>query len=121
MVKRSRIVFPSVQIRSNVTVTIPSVERGRADPRNIIGVVTECSDNELYTIAVKGGILDHKYYRNHFDVCATILYSSDDVRTFLCVKLCNWSHDAVDKVSQDVTVLEVRGVRQIDVNASKPD
>ena len=43
------------------------------------------------------------------------------IRTFPCVKLCNWSQDAVDKVSQDVTVLEVRGVRQIDVNASKPD
>ena len=57
-------------------------------------------------------------------MCATILYSSDDVCTdknIPCVKLCNWSQDAVDKVSQDVTVLEVRGVRQIDVNASRPD
>ena len=47
-----------------MTVPIPSVDRGRADPRNTIGVVTECSDNELYTIAVKGGILDRKYSRN---------------------------------------------------------
>ncbi|XP_041356808.1 KRAB-A domain-containing protein 2-like [Gigantopelta aegis] len=39
------------------------------------------------------------------------------IRTFPCVKLCNWSQDAVDKVSQDVTVLEVRGVRQIDEEA----
>ena len=81
MVKRSRIVFSSVQIGSNVTVSIPSVDRGRADPRNIIGVVTECSDNELYTIAVKGGILDQTYSRNQFDVCTTILYSSNDVCT----------------------------------------
>ena len=50
--------FSSVQIGSNVTVPIPSVDRGRADPRNIIAGVTECSDNELYTLAVKGGILD---------------------------------------------------------------
>ena len=81
MVKRSHIVFFSLQIGSNVTVSIPSVDRGRADPRNIIGVVTECSDNELYTIAVKGGILVRKYSRNQFNVCATILYSSDDVCT----------------------------------------
>ena len=81
MVKRSRIVFSSVQIGSNVTVPIPSVDRSRADPRNIIGVVTECSHNKLYTIAVKGGILDRKYSRNQFDVCAMILYSSDDVCT----------------------------------------
>ena len=64
-----------------VTVPIPSVERGSADPRNIIGVVTECSDNDLHTIAVKGGILEQKYSRNQFDVCTTILYSSDDVCT----------------------------------------
>ena len=43
--------------------------------------MTECSDNELYTIAVKGGILDREYSRNQFDVCAMILYSSDDVCT----------------------------------------
>ena len=87
MVKRSRIVFSSVQIGSNVTMPIPSVDRGRADPRNIIGVVTECSDNELYTIAIKGGILDRKYSRNQFDVCATILYSSDGVCTDKIISL----------------------------------
>ena len=81
MVKRRRIVFSSVQIGSNVTVLIASVDRGRAYHRNIIGVVTECNDNKLYTIAVKGGILDRKYSRNQFDVCATILYSSDVVCT----------------------------------------
>ena len=61
-------VFSSVQIGSNVTVPIPSIDRGRADPRNIIGVVTECSDNELYTIAVKGGLLDRKYFSNKFEM-----------------------------------------------------
>ena len=64
-----------------MTVLIPSVDRGRADPRNIIGVVTECSDNELYTVGVKGRILDQTYSRNQFDVCATTLYSPDDVCT----------------------------------------
>ena len=58
MVKRSRIVFCSVQIGSNVTVPILSVDRGRADPWNIIGVVTDCSDNEFHTNAVK--ILESK-------------------------------------------------------------
>ena len=58
MFKRSRIVCSSVHIGNNVTVLIPSVDRGRADPRNIIGVVAECSDNELYTDAVKGGLFN---------------------------------------------------------------
>ena len=64
-----------------MTVPIPLADRGRADPRNIIGIVTECSDNELYSIGVKGGLLDRKYSRNQFYVCATTLYSSDDVCT----------------------------------------
>ena len=43
--------------------------------------MTEYSDNELYTVAVKGGIFHRKYSRNQFDVCATTLYSPDDVCT----------------------------------------
>ena len=61
MVKHSKRIMSSVQIGDNVTVPIPHVDRGRADPRNLIGVVIECSDNELYTIAVKGGVLNGKY------------------------------------------------------------
>ena len=41
-------VFSSVQSGSNVTVPIPSVDRGRADPRHIIGVVT-CTVTTSYT------------------------------------------------------------------------
>ncbi len=48
---------------------------------NLIGVVIECSDNELYTIAVKGEYTYSKYSRNQFDVCATALYSAQDVAT----------------------------------------
>ena len=70
-----------------MTMPIPSVDRGRADPRNIIGVVTECSDKELYTIAVKGGLLDRKYSRNQFDVCVTTLYSPDDVCIYKDISL----------------------------------
>ena len=79
--ERMVIAFSSVQIGSNVTVLIPSVDRGRAYSRNIIGVVIECSDKEMSTVAVKGGILDQKYSRHQFDVCATTLYSPDDVCT----------------------------------------
>ena len=64
MVKRSRIVFSSVQIGSNVTVPIPSVDRGRADPTNT-SELRQSAVNKLYTVAVKGGIL----------------YSPDDVCT----------------------------------------
>ena len=118
MVKRSHI----MQIGSNVTVPNPSVDRGHADPRNIIEVVTECSDNELYTIAVKGGILDQKYSRNQFNVCATTLYLPDAI----CTDEDIFLHQAVQPESrcggQGFTSCNCAGsVRQIDVNASKPD
>ncbi|XP_071103366.1 uncharacterized protein [Haliotis cracherodii] len=81
MVKRSKRVFGPVSVGDNVTVPIPHVERGRGDPNNIIGVVIECSDNDMFTIAVKGGVLNGKYSRNQFDVCVTKLYNADDFNT----------------------------------------
>ena len=69
--KRSKIVLSEVKVGDNVTIPIPSVDRGRTDPRNLIGIVTDISDNDMYTIAVKSGILNSNYSRNQFDVCAT--------------------------------------------------
>ena len=38
-------------------VPIPVVDRGRGDPRNFLGVIIDRGDNNLYTTAVKTGIL----------------------------------------------------------------
>ncbi|XP_071111144.1 uncharacterized protein [Haliotis cracherodii] len=81
MVKRSKRVLGPVSVGDNVTVPIPHVDRGRGDPRNIIGVVIECSDNDMFTIAVEGGVLNGKYSCNQFDVCVTKLYNADDFNT----------------------------------------
>ena len=51
MVIRSKIVLSEVKVGDNVTIPIPSVDRGRTDPRNLIGIVTDISDNDMYTIA----------------------------------------------------------------------
>ena len=87
MVKRSKRIFAPVQVGDNVTIPIPHVDRGRTDPRNITGVVTECSDNDMYSIAVTGGTLSGKYSRSQIDVCATKLYSADDFNTEKTVSL----------------------------------
>ena len=71
----------TVKVGDNVTVQVPNVDRGRADPRNLSCVVLDISDTDMYTIAVKGGILNGKYSRNQFDLCETALYSHDDVVT----------------------------------------
>ena len=41
MVKRSKRIFPDAKVGDIVTVPIPSVDRGRCDPRNLIEVVKD--------------------------------------------------------------------------------
>ena len=57
------------QVGDSVTIPIPLVDRGRGDPRNILGVIIDRDENDIYTVAVKGGILNSKYCRNQFEVC----------------------------------------------------
>lgn len=79
MIKRSRLINAPCQIGDNVTVPVPLVDRGRGDPRNIMGVIVDRYENDLYRIAVKGGILHGKYSRNQFDKCNQILLGHSDV------------------------------------------
>ena len=78
MVKRSRVEVPHGQIGDNVIIPIPLVDRGRGDPRNILGVILDRDENDLYTISVKSGILTSKYSRNQFDICSQKLLSESD-------------------------------------------
>ena len=52
MVKRSQIDLKAGEIGDNVAVPIPMVDRGRGDPRNILGVILDPNENDLYRIAV---------------------------------------------------------------------
>ena len=55
---KSRVDIQAGTIGDNVAVPIPGVDRGRGDPRNILGVVDNKTDNDQYKIAVKGGLLN---------------------------------------------------------------
>lgn len=87
MVKRSRRIMDRGNVGNNVTIPIPMVDRGRGDPRNIMGIIMDIDENDNYTIAVKSGILSGKYTRNQFDLCTYELYSKDDVTTDRIVSL----------------------------------
>ena len=73
MVKRSRVDLAPGKQGDNVAVPIPLVDRGRGDPRNILGIILDIDENNMYTIAVKAGILQGKYSRNQFDLCPQVL------------------------------------------------
>jgi hypothetical protein len=79
MVKRSRIEPAAGNPGDNVTVPIPLVDRGRGDPRNIMGVIIDRDNNDMYRIAVRAGMLKGKYSRNQFDLCVQKLLLESDV------------------------------------------
>ncbi|XP_063594380.1 KRAB-A domain-containing protein 2-like [Penaeus indicus] len=60
MVKRSRIDLAAVEPLDNAAVPIPLVDKGRGDPKNILGVVLERDQNDMYTIGVNAGVLKAK-------------------------------------------------------------
>ncbi|KAI6655720.1 hypothetical protein LOD99_1862 [Oopsacas minuta] len=71
MVQRCHIQFKPGCPGDNVAVPIPSVDRGRGDPRNIQGVILYRDERDQYNIAVKSGILKGLYSRNQFAESAT--------------------------------------------------
>jgi len=80
VVKRTRVELKAGVAGDNVAVPIPLVDRGRGDPRNILGVIVNRNlDTYQYTIAVKTGVLHSRYFRNQFDLCPQRLLTLYDV------------------------------------------
>ena len=87
MLRRSRVINVPASIGDNVTIPIPLVDRGRGDPRNLMGVVLEHNENDLYRIAVRNGILAGWYSRNQFHLCPQKLLTDADVSTTTVLSL----------------------------------
>jgi len=81
MVKRSGVDLKAGEVGDNVAIPIPLVDRGRGDPRNILGIIVDRNEQDLYTVAVRTGILTTRYSRNQFDLCPQRLLSDSDVNT----------------------------------------
>ena len=90
MVKRSRLEVAAGMPGNNVAIPIPLVDRGRGDPCNILGVIVDRDQNDMYKISVKSGILKVRFSRNQFDLCPQKLLKESDVivhRKYLYAKL----------------------------------
>ena len=79
MVKRSRTELAPGQNGDNVAIPIPLVDRGHGDPRNILAVILDRSDNNNYTLVTKHGILKGAYSRNEFELCPEKLLLMSDL------------------------------------------
>ena len=87
MVKLSRIELKAGEVGDNVAVPIPFVDRGRGAPRNILGIIVDRDEHDMYRIAVKAGILSTKYSRNQFGLCPQRLFNDSDVNTECTIPL----------------------------------
>lgn len=65
----SKRLYQPVAVGTNVTVPIPNVDRGRADPRNLLAVVVE-EDNGFYRLRTKSGLLQRSYTRSEIQPCS---------------------------------------------------
>ena len=66
MLRRTTAKFAEVKVGDTVSVPIPSPDRARGDPPNVVGVVVEKTDRGLYKIGNRKGIIDQTFPRNAF-------------------------------------------------------
>lgn len=78
MLRASRRRFSPIPVNTNVIVPIPDVDRGRADPRNIMGVVL-LENNGFYQIGTGAGILSRLYVRSELSMCPQQLLDAENV------------------------------------------
>lgn len=62
-----------------MTIPIPLADRSKGDPRNVIGVILDRNENDMFRIAVREGIVIGHYRRSQLVTCTQQLYSIGDV------------------------------------------
>ncbi|CAB3239251.1 unnamed protein product [Arctia plantaginis] len=67
MLKSSRKKIPPVPIGTTVRIPVPEVDRGHGDASNLLAVVLQKTDDELYKIGTKQGVVKTLYSRQHFE------------------------------------------------------
>ncbi|KAJ8666231.1 hypothetical protein QAD02_007893 [Eretmocerus hayati] len=71
--------FLPLKVGMCVTVPVPDVDRSKADFRNIIDVVCEVTDDNLYKIGTREGVLAQLYSRNQIAYAENNFLRIEDV------------------------------------------
>ena len=98
----------SWQHRGNVALPVPTVDRDRGDSHNILGVIIDKNENDLYTIATRHGILSNKYTRADFTFCPQQLLKDSDINRDKLVSL----REALKLAVKDLSNVDVRPCRK---------
>lgn len=78
MMTRSVQYFSQVEIGATIRLPIPEEDRGRCEAKSILAVVLN-KENNMYKLGTKYGILEQRYIRSQFTVCAEKLIDIDEV------------------------------------------
>ncbi|XP_075210380.1 uncharacterized protein LOC142317718 [Lycorma delicatula] len=70
--------FPTVEVGKTVTIPTPSVDRGKGDARNVLGVVLEKTEG-FYKLGTKRGTINTLLARNQFQECKETIINISDV------------------------------------------
>ena len=80
MTKSSCDKFPPANVGDTIKLRVPDIDRGRCDPRSVMGVVTAVDgDKGLYKIGTKFGAINTTYTRNQFTTCTEKIVAAEDV------------------------------------------
>ena len=82
-------VLQPVTVGNNVTLPVPSVDRGRGDPRNLMCIVIDINtETQQYKLATRYGLLNESFSRNQFPRCTSniLLLGSVDFDTEISVR-----------------------------------
>lgn len=104
MVKLSNKKFPPLDVGTSVKIPIPNLDRGKNDQKNVIGVVTERTPDDLYRIATPEGELNSLFARNMIHACK---------HNFLNIDVMGKDIVSLRTVSQDSVKIWRPGIRQM--------
>lgn len=77
--KVSNLKFSSGNVVDTVKLRVSGVDRARKDPRNIIAVISEVQNEEIYLSGTKQGKFSNWYARNQFTICEEKFISLEDI------------------------------------------
>ncbi|CAH1100890.1 unnamed protein product [Psylliodes chrysocephalus] len=79
MLTQSQWKLPVVNIGDNVLINIPEVDRGRLAPPNILAIIMDKTDQDLYILGTKNGKLKRLYSQNEFQLSPSVFLSLSEI------------------------------------------
>lgn len=79
MLRRGQEKLRPISVGDAVRIPVPSVDRGPATPRNVIGLVLEEPKPNLYRVGTQGGMLKNLLSRSQMECAGATFLSRDQI------------------------------------------